>query len=365
MPKIRVLIVDDAVVMRRLISSVLESDPELEVAGIAPNGKIALARIPQVNPDVVTLDVEMPEMNGLETIQEIRKIYPRLPVIMFSTMTRRGAVETVEALARGATDYVTKPANVGSVSEGMERLRIELIPKIKAYARPLASPPAIQHCRAPDMGAQRGPAAAPPGNGSSADFHCSVIAIGASTGGPNALHQVLPLLPASLAVPVLIVQHMPPVFTELLAQRLDQASQIRVHEACDGVLIERGHAYIAPGGKHLVIAAENGCVRARLNEEPPENSCRPAVDVLFRSVAHVYGGGTLGVVLTGMGQDGLRGARWIHEAGGRLIAQDQGSSVVWGMPGALAEAGLADKIAALGEIPDAMMALAASPKGRR
>ena len=142
MPKIRVLVVDDAVVMRRLISTVLESDPELEIAGIAPNGKIALARIPQVNPDVVTLDVEMPEMNGLETILEIRKLYPRLPVIMFSTMTHRGAVETVEALARGATDYVTKPANVGSISEGMDRLKSELIPKIKAYARPLALVPA-------------------------------------------------------------------------------------------------------------------------------------------------------------------------------------------------------------------------------
>jgi|SRR5271165_2704717 len=364
MPKIRVLIVDDAVVMRRLISTVLESDPELEVAGIAPNGKIALARIPQVNPDVITLDVEMPEMNGLETILEIRKIYPRLPVIMFSTMTRRGAVETVEALARGATDYVTKPANVGSVSEGMERLRIELIPKIKAYARPLACPAPAQ--LAHTLGARSAAPGGRHGNGTvpSGNFHCSVIAIGASTGGPNALHQVIPSLPASLAVPVLIVQHMPPVFTELLAQRLDQASQIRVHEARDGVQIERGHAYIAPGGKHLVVASENGCVRALLNEEPPENSCRPAVDVLFRSVAQVYGGGTLGVVLTGMGQDGLRGARWIHEAGGKLIAQDQNSSVVWGMPGALAEAGLADEIAPVGEIPGAVMALA-GPKGRR
>lgn len=356
MPKIRVLVVDDAVVMRRLISSVLESDPELEVAGIAPNGKIALARIPQVNPDVVTLDVEMPEMNGLETIQEIRKIYPRLPVIMFSTMTRKGAAETVEALARGATDYVTKPANIGSVSEGMERLKIELIPKIKAYARTsVLIPVPVAEALPPHAAARNSPDGA---------FRCSVIAIGASTGGPNALHEVIPRFPASLAVPVLIVQHMPPVFTELLAQRLDQSSQIRVHEARDGVQIERGHAYIAPGGKHLAVAAENGCVRARLNEDPPENSCRPAVDVLFRSAARVYGSGTLGVVLTGMGQDGLRGARWIHEAGGKLIAQDQNLSVVWGMPGALAEAGLADQIAPLVKVPDTVLALA-DPKGRR
>ena len=355
MPKLRVLVVDDAVVMRRLISTVLEADPELEVAGIAPNGKVALARIPQVNPDVITLDVEMPEMDGLQTILEIRKLYPRLPVIMFSTMTRRGAVETVEALARGATDYVTKPANIGSVSEGMDRLREELIPKIKAYTRPTL--PAIP---APERSAEAraaSPIAASP-------FRCSAIAIGASTGGPNALHAVIPALPANLPVPVLIVQHMPAVFTELLAARLDQASKIRVEEAREGMQIERGRAYIAPGGKHLTLAGGNGCVRARLNEDPPENSCRPAVDVLFRSVAEVYGGGTLGVILTGMGQDGLRGARWIHEAGGKLIAQDQGSSVVWGMPGAVAEAGLADQIVALGAVSQAVVALA-DPHGRR
>jgi two-component system chemotaxis response regulator CheB len=355
MPKIRVLVVDDAVVMRRLISTVLENDPELEIAGIAPNGKIALARIPQVNPDVITLDVEMPEMDGLETILEIRKLYPRLPVIMFSTMTRRGAVETVEALARGATDYVTKPANIGSVSEGMDRLREELIPKIKAYARPL-----MPVLTAP----QPAPMLATPAPASTAQFRCSVVAIGASTGGPNALHQVVPALPASLAVPVVIVQHMPPVFTELLAARLDQASQVRVHEARDGAKIERGHVYIAPGGQHFTVAAENGSVRARLNQEPPENSCRPAVDVLFRSAAQVYGGGTLGIVLTGMGQDGLRGARWIHEAGGKVIAQDQGSSVVWGMPGAVAEAGLADEIVPLKSVSEALLALA-DPRGRR
>jgi two-component system, chemotaxis family, protein-glutamate methylesterase/glutaminase len=358
MPKIRVLVVDDAVVMRRLICTVLESDPELEIAGIAPNGKIALARIPQVNPDVVTLAVEMPEMNGLETILEIRKLYPRLPVIMFSTMTHRGAVETVEALARGATDYVTKPANVGSISEGMDRLKSELIPKIKAYARPLAlaAAPLVRTLEA----------ARPSSSGAPLPhaFECSVIAIGTSTGGPNALHEVLAGFPAWLGVPVLIVQHMPPLFTELLAARLDQSSQIRVHEAADGARIEPGHAYLAPGGKHMAVAAENGCVRARLNEEPPENSCRPAVDVLFRSVAHVYGGGALGVVLTGMGQDGLRGAQWIHEAGGKLIAQDQASSVVWGMPGALAEAGLADQIVALGSVSKAVLALA-TPRGRR
>lgn len=348
MPKIRVLVVDDAVVMRRLISTVLENDPELEIAGIAANGRLALARIPQVNPDVITLDVEMPEMDGLETIDEIRKIYPRLPIIMFSTMTQRGALATVDALARGATDYVTKPANIGSISEGMDRLQSELIPKIKVYARPSGASPKARSVTPPAHG--RSFASQP--------FRCSVIAIGASTGGPNALHEVLPALPATLPVPVVIVQHMPPVFTELLAKRLDEISKIRVHEASEGQPIQAGHAYIAPGGKHLALVAESGYVRARLNEQPPENSCRPAVDVLFRSVAQVYGGGSLGVVLTGMGQDGLRGARWIHESGGRVIAQDQETSVVWGMPGAVAEAGLADEIVALSGVSKAVLALA-------
>jgi len=336
MPKIRVLVVDDAVVMRRLIANVLESDPELELAGVAANGRLALARIPQVNPDVITLDVEMPEMNGIEAVTEIRKLYPKLPVIMFSTMTQRGAVATLDALARGATDYVTKPANVGSISEGIGRLQGELIPKIKAYAYgvsrlPAAAPPLALHPASP---------AHPPAK-------VSIVAIGSSTGGPNALHGIIPALPGDLGVPVVIVQHMPAVFTELLAGRLNEVSQLRVHEARDGQPVEAGHVYIAPGGRHMILASENGKLRARLNDDPPENSCRPAVDVLFRSVSRTCGAGTLGVVLTGMGQDGMRGAQWIREAGGQVLAQDRDSSVVWGMPGAVAEAGLADELVAL------------------
>lgn len=342
MPRIRVLVVDDAVVMRRLIAGVLESDPELELAGIAPNGRLAMARIPQVNPDIITLDVEMPEMNGIETVTEIRKLYPKLPVIMFSTMTHRGAVATLDALARGATDYVTKPANVGSVSEGIERLEQELIPKIKAYARIAAEPHVafIPHSHR----VEKRPGA-----------KCSIIAIGSSTGGPSALHEIIPTLPADLPVPVVIVQHMPAVFTELLSNRLNEVSKLRVHEARDGQPVERGHVYIAPGGRHMILASENETLRARLNDDPPENSCRPAVDVLFRSVARVCGAGTLGAVLTGMGQDGLRGAQWIHEAGGQVIAQDRESSVVWGMPGAVTEAGLADEVAPLSQVAQSLI----------
>lgn len=346
MPKIRVLVVDDAVVMRRLIANVLEADPELELAGSAPNGKLALQKIPQVNPDVVTLDVEMPEMDGIETITEIRKLYPHLPVIMFNTMTRRGALATLDALARGATDYVTKPANVGSVSEGIERLETELIPKIKAYARsksqpsPVSMPP--HDLRAPGA----------------ASATCSLIAIGSSTGGPNALHQIIPALPADLPVPVAIVQHMPAVFTEMLAQRLNEVSKVRVHEAKNGHPIETGHVYITPGGHHMELVALNGSLRAKLNDDPPENSCRPAVDVLFRSAARACGAGTLAAVLTGMGQDGLPGVEWIREAGGQMIEQDRESSVAWGMPGVVAEAGLADEVLPLSAVAATLARLA-------
>ncbi len=347
---------DDAVVMRRLIGGVIEEDPELELAGVAANGRLALAKIPQVNPDIVTLDVEMPEMDGLETVTEIRKIYRSLPIIMFSTLTERGAEKTLEALKRGATDYVTKPANVGNVSTSIERLREELIPKIKAHCHTIVSRFAAPQ-QAAALPAPRVPVTPSRALTRPAGFHCRVIAIGTSTGGPNALHQVIPALPPSLPVPVVIVQHMPPLFTAMLAQRLDECSRIRVHEASEGQRIEPGHVYIAPGGKHLEIASSGTGPVARLHEGPPENSCRPAVDVLFRSVASVYGAGSLGVVLTGMGQDGLRGSQVLQEAGGRILAQDQASSVVWGMPGAVVSAGVADQVIDINHMAQAIIAL--------
>lgn len=358
--------VDDAVVMRRLVSSVLEQDPDLEVAGVAANGRLALAKIPQCNPDVVTLDIEMPEMDGLETVSQMRKLYPKLPIIMFSTLTKRGAVQTFDALARGATDYVAKPANVGSVSDAIERLREELVPKIRAHCRGGTGLPtdnaaaASQPVVLPAPALRRNAAAVPRGS------FGSVLAIGTSTGGPNALNLVIPSLPADLGVPVLIVQHMPPLFTAMLAERLNSCSAIRVHEAAEGQKIESGHAYIAPGGKHLEAAVSKGCVVAHLHEGPPENSCRPAVDVLFRSVAAVYGAGSLGVVLTGMGQDGLRGSEYLREAGGRVLVQDQKSSVVWGMPGSVAKAGLADEIVELGNMAQVIRTeLKGKPSGAR
>jgi len=363
MAKIRVLIVDDAVVIRRLVSEVLQADEEIEIAGWAPNGKLALARIPQVNPDCVTLDVEMPEMDGIETLTEIRKTHPRLPVIMFSTLTERGAVKTIEALSRGATDYVAKPANVGNVNDTILKLRAELIPKIKAYCRSGPS-------KKPEQPAQKDPAPAASGAqpvprlykrpGPQPPKACELVCIAASTGGPNALTSVLSALPGNLPVPVAIVQHMPPVFTRCFAERLNETCSLKIHEAEHGQAIEPGHVYIAPGGHHLELLHQGGKLHARLTEDPPENSCRPAADVLFRSASKL-GLGVLAVVLTGMGADGLRGARLIAEAGGRILAQDEASSVVWGMPGAVAADGLAEQILPLLTIPGAIVQRVAKP----
>lgn len=348
MPKIRVLIVDDAVVIRRLLTDCLAGDPEIEVVGAAANGRIALAKIPQVNPDLVTLDVEMPELNGLETLVELRKSHPKLPVIMFSTLTERGASATLDALAAGASDYVTKPSNTGSMNIALQRVRDELVPKIKqltgrarladSLPAPRTASLAAQPRTAPVVPLQRRVSPAPP----SGPPH--VVAIGVSTGGPNALAELMPQLPGDLPVPIVIVQHMPPLFTRLLAERLDGRCPLRVREGAAGTELRPGEVYMAPGGHHMVIRRDGTRVLIALNDEPPENSCRPAVDVLFRSVVAVYGGHTLGVILTGMGQDGLRGCEYVRDVGGQVIAQDEATSVVWGMPGFVARAGLADRV---------------------
>lgn len=345
--KIRLLIVDDAVVIRKLLADAMSSEPLIEVVGLAANGRIALQKIPQCNPDVVTLDVEMPELDGLATLKELRKSYPKLPVVMFSTLTERGSEATMDALAAGASDYVTKPANVGSVAAGIQRVRDELIPKLKALCgvvdvgpaaddRPLTPRP-VPRVPRPAAGPER----------------VNIVAIGVSTGGPNALAELIPQIPRDFPVPIVIVQHMPPNFTRLLAERLKQKSNIDVKEAAEGDLVEPGLALVAPGNFHMTIVPDGAHRRVVLNQDPPENSCRPAVDVLFRSVVERYGGTTLGVILTGMGQDGLRGCELVKDAGGQVIAQDEESSVVWGMPGFVAKAGLADRVLPLAEIaPD-------------
>jgi two-component system chemotaxis response regulator CheB len=339
MEPIKVLIVDDSVVIRKVLCEALLADSSIEVAGVAADGRIALSKIPQLNPDLITLDIGMPGLSGFETLKEIRKLYPKLPVIMFSTLTERGAAATLDALALGASDYVAKPSNTGSLDVTLRRIREELIPKVRALCarRPIqktspASPrPAVK--RIP-----------PPSPSASASVPIEIVAIGTSTGGPNALAEVLPAFHGDLPVPIVVVQHMPPLFTRLLAERLNKQSAIRIREGAPGSVLMPGEAWIAPGDYHMVVERQGTTMRLAMNQDPPENSCRPAVDVLFRSVARVYGAGTLGVVLTGMGSDGVRGAQDIRGRGGKVIVQDEASSVVWGMPGQVAESGSADAI---------------------
>ena len=333
MPKLRALVVDDATVMRRLLTEVIQRDPGLEVAATAPNGKVALQKITQVNPDFVTLDVEMPELDGLQTLREIRRTHPKLPVIMLSLLTRRGAASTLDALAAGASDYVTKPGESTDIEASIARLTAELLPKIHALC-PTPVPPAAV-ARTLRVASGNASASAP----------VDLVCIATSTGGPNALADVFQGLTVPLPVPVAIVQHMPPTFTQLLADRLNALpGALRCREAREGDVLQSGCAYLAPGGLHLSVARNvSGQFVAHLLETPPENSCRPAADVLFRSAAQT-GANLLAVVMTGMGQDGLRGCQYIREQRGQILAQDESTSVVWGMPGAVAVAGLADAV---------------------
>jgi len=343
MRKTRVLIVDDSAVIRRLLTDILSADPEVEVLGTAPNAAVAIAKIQQAMPDVVTLDVEMPEVSGLALLAQIRKMAPRLPVIMFSSLTQRAASTTLEALALGAADYVTKPTGTGSREASIEQVRAQLLPKIKALGRPAESGAARTNL----AGLVQNP---PVTIARRRSQRVDVLTIGCSTGGPNALAALFRDFPANFPVPVLIVQHMPPLFTELLAQRLSATCKPHFHEAREGEEISAGGVWIAPGDYHMRVVREADRLKLTLNRDPPENSCRPSADVLFRSVAAAYGANTLAVVLTGMGQDGLHGSEAIAAAGGQIVVQDEPTSVVWGMPGFVARAGLAEKILPLGDL---------------
>ncbi len=340
-PKKRVLLVDDAVVVRKVLAQAIAQDPALEVVGTAVNGRIALAKFPVLQPDIVLLDIEMPEMDGLETVSELRKLDTRVPIIMFSTLTERGAAVTLEALALGATDYVAKPSNLDGAAT-LERIVGELIPKIRALCRlpishTILPPPTLS-------------LAASPTSHPRLFSPAKIVVIGVSTGGPDALARLLPHLPATLSAPVLVAQHMPPIFTNMLAARLSAKSELQVRECVSGECISPGSAVIAPGDFHMVLQQENGTVRLRTHQGPRENFCRPSVDVLFRSVAQIYGERALAVVLTGMGQDGLKGCEMLRQVGARVFVQDEATSVVWGMPGFVARAGLADKVLPLDQI---------------
>jgi two-component system, chemotaxis family, protein-glutamate methylesterase/glutaminase len=264
MAPLRILVVDDSVVMRKLLAEILASDPALAVVGTASDGRIALAKIPLLKPDLITLDVEMPVMNGLDTLAALRKLYPKLPVIMFSTLTEHGAKVTLDALSLGASDYATKPSNSGGTAIAIERTRTELVPKIKALCgvmplniQPLPGSRPLLKLRA------------------SSNPRIEIVAIGTSTGGPNALAEVLPQIPSGFPVPIVVVQHMPPIFTRMLAERLAARSAITVEEGRAGAVLLPGHAWIAPGNFHMRVIRAGVDWRLNVNQAPPENSCRP------------------------------------------------------------------------------------------
>jgi two-component system chemotaxis response regulator CheB len=401
--RIRVLVVDDSMVMRRVVSDILAAEPDLDVQPPAAGGALALARLDAGPVDVVVLDVEMPEMSGLEVLEKIRQRRTAPVVIMFSASTQKAASTTLDALSLGASDYVTKPSGTGSAAASIELVRTQLLPKIRALGRrtqarlggpasalnaplfparapsspspealsPWPTNPPSQGMPKPASSKKLGQAGADALSGAprtpSGSFGTrapsttyparttrpgvDVIAIGTSTGGPNALAAVLRALPATLNVPMVIVQHMPPVFTKMLAERLTATTPVPVDEATHGQPLVAGRALLAPGDQHLVVQRQGAQVVALLNKDPPENSCRPAVDVLFRSVAATYGANVLAVVLTGMGQDGLVGCQTLRAVNAQILAQDEASSVVWGMPGFVARAGLADAVRPLDDIP--------------
>lgn len=364
------LVVDDSVVVRRLVTDSLSRDPDIEVVGFASNGRIALAKVDQLAPDLVTMDIEMPEMNGIEAVRALRQARHTMPIVMFSTLTERGAAATLDALVAGATDYVTKPANVGSVQESLDRVASELIPKIKAFVprralAPRSAAPADAPAPATPVRFPSGPPAAAPvrrpvvTRPTPAPHPISAVVIGSSTGGPEALSTVLGALSAPPPVPVLVVQHMPPVFTRQLAARLDRLGPTTVVEASDGEALRPGTVYIAAGDHHLELSRSAGTLRTVLTDGPPVNFCRPAVDVLFRSAVRELGGRLLAVVLTGMGADGRTGCEDVVAAGGTVVVQDEPTSVVWGMPGAVATAGLAHRVLPLREVAPTVEAVLA------
>ncbi len=372
---IRVLVVDDSIVFRKILQNALSRHSTIKVVGTAVNGKDALSKIPRLRPHMLILDVEMPEMDGLQTLDAIKKRRMDVGVIMFSSLTLEGARTTLEALAKGAFDFVPKPSGRGAFGESVKNIEQELIPKIEAYAssltpsvtgssirraaRPRSIPKpartAVPGQTKPEATPSRATAVSGPRHTSLSGLRPEAVAIGVSTGGPNALDHVIPKLPQDFNRPVFLVQHMPPVFTGQLARRLDEKSKITVIEARDRQPVLPGTVYIAPGNYHMIVESDNGQKIIRLNQAPPENSCRPSVDVLFRSVAEIYGPRILAVIMTGMGKDGLEGCRQLKARGAFVMAQDKESCVVWGMPKFVTEEGLADRVCPLDQIAPTIM----------
>jgi two-component system, chemotaxis family, protein-glutamate methylesterase/glutaminase len=347
MRTIRVVIVDGEPSARRRLGRAVEGCPDLDLVGAADFGMAAVEKVDRLHPDLVLLGV-VDDPAGWETLVLLRHARPELPILVISPGARKGSPESIDAIHRGASGCIA----VADLDDA-DLLLGALLPRVAALGG------SEVHAREkPPAPSRSVPTAAAGGR-------IEAVVIGSSTGGPNGLAEVVRALPAEFPAPVLIVQHMPAQFVGALSERLDALRSIPVREAVDGEVARPGTAWVAPGGVHLELAREKGALRVRLVDGPPENSCRPSVDVLFRSAAQALGGHVLGVVLTGMGFDGLRGCRAIREAGGTVLVQDEATSVVWGMPGNVAQAGLAQKVLPIGELGAEIVRLTMSaPAGR-
>ena len=343
----RVIVCDDSLVIRAAIARMLDADPGIQVVARVANGQAALDELKRTPADVVVLDIEMPVMDGMTALPLMLKADPGLRVIMASTLTTRGADIAMRALRLGAADYVPKPSSISP--GGDETFRRELVEKVKGLARMRRR--AMQKAAAPGV---------PPAAlklRSAATMPAKLLAIGSSTGGPQALFTLVQGLGSTPKVPVVLTQHMPPTFTPILAQHITRLGALPCAEAVDGESLVAGKLYLAPGDRHLLIESARGALRAKLSSDPPENFCRPSVDPMLRSAAAACDGRVLVAMLTGMGQDGLLGTKRVIEAGGTVVAQDEATSVVWGMPGAVAHAGLCSAVLPLPRIAPKLLEL--------
>lgn len=351
----RVMVVDDSAVIRGLLTRSLEKDPVIKVVASVGNGELALKALERHDIEVVILDIEMPVMDGLTALPKLLASQPGLQVIMASTLTRKNAEVSLRALQAGAADYIPKPSSTSELT-GADVFQRELLEKVKALAKAARpSRPAAVSVRAADGRAKASmPASLVPKRTISLRKASAalprIIAIGSSTGGPQALLEVLRDMAARVKLPILITQHMPATFTTLLAEHIARATGVPCAEGKDGEMVTAGRIYLAPGNYHMVVESQGASTVIRLNQNPPENFCRPAVDPMLRSLARIYGSSLLTIILTGMGSDGQKGATEVVEAGGTVIAQDEATSVVWGMPGAVATSGLCSAVLPIQEI---------------
>ncbi len=358
---IKVLVIDDSALYRKFVTSVLNEIPEIEVIGTASNGRIGLEKIESMNPDLVTLDLEMPELDGLGLLRDLSAKGKQVSTIVISSMTAEGAKSTNTALQLGAFDFVLKPVGKGP-TESRHQLKTNLAPKIEASMAMLRRK--ATHNRLPAVDRK----ITPSGNRTPTDdaiermLHSTsipqepaIVCIGVSTGGPAALNRMLPKLPADFPCPILLVQHMPPMFTKSLADDLDRVCPLKVDEAAEGMVAKKGQILIAPGGSQMRIVRRDNHPVIQITDDPPEKNCKPAVDYLFRSIAEHYRSRVVAAILTGMGDDGTEGCRLLKEAGARVFAQDEASCVVYGMPRSVVEAGLVDEVAPLENIADCLL----------